>query len=615
MREVRHTFEHLMVILGVFFICLVIIFAVPGVRVWAFENVPAALTSVVGTGAMADIMAGVNPQMLSAAINDDNMREDLIELWQESLPEMEPDAIADMTNELLADPNTAALLVDLIAEVDPAAMSELYNSLLADPAVADHLAAVIPQLEVEGLANLTNALVASDEIVALVNDVIALADNEATANLLNSILAVDEDGNSIVADALSGLLGHLDANELADFTNKLLADDNENVVNFIDTLIEYSDTEHVALLVNTILDDQGTVDFLDELLAALSTDNPDTDILESAILGDFTFQVLAQEGTIALLNNTMDVLATIGPDTETRALDILDKLMQPCQGLGLINGQDWRDIPGLYDDRDFDWTADEVQQAFNWEEGEWLHKALYGNNREGDSILDYFWVLYSIEHISAGGSVDQFGGEQWLTASRNIIKWQTENLFGQPWFAEWWNGLPTFITGGIQAEDLEPDEVADLIGELFFDDLSRQLGELLALTAQGVFENASYYVLVGDTNIGETPSWDYPFWEPMSQALPAWGVTPWMMPEDLTTGEEMEGEVITEVAYTTDDWCFERYNGWVLWEYPKGWHYAWDPEAEELYTWDPKTEQRVDLLWANDAWTEVYSEREWGPEL
>ena len=174
--------------------------------------------------------------------------------------------------------------------------------------------------------------------------------------------------------------------------------------------------------------------------------------------------------------------------------------------------------------------------------------------------------------------------------------------------------MPTFITGGIQAEGLEPDEVARLIGDLLFDDLSRQLCELLALTAQGVFENASYYVLVGDTNIGETPSWDYPFWEPMSQALPAWGVTPWMMPEDLTTGEEMEGEVITEVAYTTDDWCFERYNGWVLWEYPKGWHYAWDPEAEELYTWDPKTEQRVDLLWANEAWTDVYFAREWGPE-
>jgi hypothetical protein len=581
MREVRHTFEHLMVILGVFFICLVIIFAVPGIRVWAFENVPAALASVVGTGAMADIMAGVNPQTLSAAINDDDMREDLIELWQESIPEMEPDAIADMTNELLADPNTAALLVDLIAEVDPAAMSELYNSLLADPAVADHLAAVIPQLEVEGLANLTNALMASEETVALVNNLITFADNEATANLLNSILA-DEDGNSAVAEALSGLLGYLDADELADFTNKLLADDNENVLNFIDTVIEYSETEHVALLVNTILDDQGTVDFLDELLAALSTDDPDTTINESAILGDFTFQVLAQDGTVALLNNTLNVLATISPDTETRALDVLDELMQPCRVLGLIDGQDWRDIPGLYDDRNFDW--DEVEHLFDWEKGEWLHEALYGKNQESDSLMNYFWILYSIEHISSGMSVDQFGGQEWVKASRNIIKMQTENLLAQPWFAEWWNGLPTFITGGIQAEDLEPDDVAELIGELFLDDLSRQLGELFGLTAEGVFDNASYYVRVDDANIGETPSWDYPFWEPMSGMLPAWGVTPWMMPEDLTTGEGMEGEVIVEVAYTTDQWYFERYKdtGWVLWEYPKGYHYAWDPEAEEL---------------------------------
>jgi hypothetical protein len=211
MREVRQTLEHLVIIAGVFFLCVALLMAIPGIRTWTFENVPKAIARAGGTGATSGFMAGMDPGLLAIAVNDDDSRESLIELWKESLPGMEPDALADLTNQLLSDPNTAALVVDLVAELDEEAVSGLYNGLFSDPAVADFVAELLPKLDTQGLARLVNSIMASDATAALVKGLIEHTDPAATAGLINGIVGDQdgEEGNNSAAAAIVDILGAL----------------------------------------------------------------------------------------------------------------------------------------------------------------------------------------------------------------------------------------------------------------------------------------------------------------------------------------------------------------------------------------------------------------------
>jgi len=110
MREVRKTFEHLVIILAVALVCLLILFAIPGIRLWFLQRVPAAAVGIAGTEAVGQLVTGVNPKMLAEAANYDDTKADLIEFWGDTISEMDAEAVAELVNEVLVDPNPAALM-------------------------------------------------------------------------------------------------------------------------------------------------------------------------------------------------------------------------------------------------------------------------------------------------------------------------------------------------------------------------------------------------------------------------------------------------------------------------------------------------------------------------
>jgi hypothetical protein len=478
LREVRHTFEHLVVILGVFFLCLAIIFAIPAVRVWAFQNVPGAVVGVAGTGPMANVMGGVDPQLLSEAINDDETREELIELWKESVPEMDPQALAEMGNELLADPNTAALLVDLIAEVDPAAMSELYNSLLADPVVADHLIALLPLLDTQGLANLTNAIMASPGTADLVKGIIENSDSEATAKLVNAVISDDD-----TVDTVAELIGYIDAAEVAALTNAVLADESafQSITDLTSTLMDTLDPEGVAALThktlintrpeldeegNPVVDEDGNpvvvyvaVEQIDQLLEALVFDDLATDADESSPLFMFTWNLLDPEQNPESVTFIMNILANIRPEFDEEGnpdddciLAVLNRLFTPGQS---------------------------------------LHQALIGQNGVNDALMDFFFLEAKLHYVWPRGYSDvEFiyqNVEQWLNMIPNTVR--------------------MWVTGILGDTDYANDLANDLIANFFNDEFAEYAGGWYSgLYTAGLYDFA-YYGRFPDLAFSEIPPW------------------------------------------------------------------------------------------------------------
>jgi hypothetical protein len=205
MREVRQTFEHLVIIFGILLLCLIMIFAIPGIRVWAFENIPSAVVGVAGNGSVSHMMVGVDPQLLAAAVNDDGLREDLITLWKESLAEMEPDAMAKVFNDYFADPNTGAKILDLVAELEPAAASGFLNTVLSDPVTSTYLRNVLPLVDQEGLSNLINEVVGAEQTANTTVRVLDGLDSGALVDFMADIVA-SEEGTRLVSDLAVGLL-------------------------------------------------------------------------------------------------------------------------------------------------------------------------------------------------------------------------------------------------------------------------------------------------------------------------------------------------------------------------------------------------------------------------
>lgn len=499
MREVRHTFEHLLIILGVFFLCLAIIFAIPSVRIWAFQNIPAAVAGVSGTTYMSNIMAGVDPRLMAEVINDDETREELIELWKDSLPGMEPDALAEMGNELLADPNTAALIVDLIAELDQEAMSDLYNGLLADPAVADHIAALLPNLDPQGLANFTNALMASEQTAELVNRLVEFVDIEATAELINSMLGeVDEDGtlrvNQAIVDATTEMLTYLDADALGSFVNALLADEDSNLVKFANELTEKLDTEPVAALVNKMLtkiaEDGSLVindvmlDKLNQLLGYLDD--------EAGTFQKFLFDVAGRPsddsdriyGTDLLLQNMLNILDEEGNvDTECELFKSMEALFEPGQG---------------------------------------LHEALFGELGVNDAMMDYVWSTQTVKKPFYMGKQPQFSSaEEMTTLIGQVVQYHLNELVES---YEWLWGLVNLGDEYIHeylVEGLLGPMIGAMVGRFFTHDIP--------WVSQGV--------RVVDMSFGTTPPW-------LKDNRAGWNDELWLDYQDRLDGDWLDPSIL-----------------------------------------------------------------------
>ena len=392
MREIRHTFEHLVVILGVFFLCLIILFAIPGVRLWFFEQVPAAAVSIAGTEAVGQLVTGVNPKLLADAVNDDDTRADLIELWGDAIPEMDTEAVAEIVNEVLADPNIAALVADVTAELNEKSLADLVNVLLADPATSDFVIDLLPYLDQEGLSTMLNEILASEPAMSLTKSLIHNTDAVALGNLINELLA---DNSQSLLGLTTNLMDNIEADVLGNFVNGLLADDTQVLSNFTTDLIREIDTEKAADLVNEITQNEVMITQLDGLVGGL----------DPTVLSDLLFELLVQPD---VQNFTEELLGTIEPGTA-----LADLLNDPEGG---------------------------------------LRHGLFGNPNADDAFMDWFWLEIRNERWATNGglSITQHLSEHTLAPLKpvldavgllagypdlyldlaELIGAETENLFG-----------------------------------------------------------------------------------------------------------------------------------------------------------------------------------------
>ena len=392
MREVRKTFEHLVIILAVALVCLLILFAIPGVRLWFFEQVPAAAVSIAGTEAVGQLVTGVNPKLLADAVNDDDTRSDLIELWGDAIPEMDPEAVAELVNEVVADPNLAALMADVTAELNEKSLADLVNVLLADPATSDFVTDLLPYLDQEGLSTMLNEILASEPAVNLVKSLVQNTDAVAVGSLINDLLA--DDSQSLV-DLTTNLMNNIEVDALGNFVNGLLADDSQVLSNFTTDLIGELDTEKAADLVNEITQDEVMITQLDSLVGSL----------DPTVLSDFLFGLLTQPDVQEF---TEELLGTLEPGST-----FADLLNDPEGG---------------------------------------LRRGLFGNPNVDDAFMDWFWLEIRNERWATnnGLSITQHLSENTLAPLKpvldavgllagypdlysdvvELIGAETENLFG-----------------------------------------------------------------------------------------------------------------------------------------------------------------------------------------
>jgi hypothetical protein len=356
MRELRQTSEHLLIITVVFFLCVAIILAIPAVRGWVFNNVPAAIVKEAGSGATASLMVGLDPHMLATAVNNEETRDDLVKLWSETLPQIDPDAMAQMGNELLSDPNTSVLIVNVISQLKPEAASALYNSIITDPVLADYILAILPKLDPQALASFSNSILASPGTAKLVNGLIENADNHATAMLANRIMANadEETGENITFKALNEIIGLIDPVVTANFFNSVFAD--PGVADFVNALSNNGDPGDMAaiaklldkILGNVTADNAGnpvyvTIEQLDQFLGSL----------DGTTTSDFVWKVMDTDGFSKFCQNLLSILdenGNVDPDCPT--FKALESLLTPGQG---------------------------------------LHKMLFGELGVNDALCDYLW--------------------------------------------------------------------------------------------------------------------------------------------------------------------------------------------------------------------------------
>lgn len=372
MREVRHTFEHLMVILGVFVICLAIIFAIPGVRLWFIEEVPPAVVGVGGPRAVSSLMTGVDPKLLAEAVNDDDTRADMIALWRESIAEMEPEALAEVASELLSDPNTSGFIVNLITELDPDTATDFCNAFLCDPAVVDKLVAVIPLMD-EGISDFLNTLIADEGASDLVQYIISSSDSQTMANFINALL-----GNEQTADRVLRLLTNLDDTALSDMVNSVLGGTDENGTRVSDLIIDVVDK----------LDNNALVDFAADFVASEGGVRFVTDMAKGLLEGE------NQQATWELLYEVTDNLgvanlfAAILMHNDGQLDDFLksfftNEAFRHMVNDALAEATPYGSVHDLFED---------------------IQPALFGDLQDpSDGFLDYLWVEVDLLDLATYG--------------------------------------------------------------------------------------------------------------------------------------------------------------------------------------------------------------------
>jgi hypothetical protein len=372
MREIRHTFEHLVVILAIALVCILIVLAAAGP--WLMENLPSAVASVAGTRSASQLVTGVDPQLLSNAMNDDETRAELLDLWRQTVPEMEAEALGDMLNELLSDPNLASAVADIAAELDEEAVAQLSNSVLSDPAIADLIVRVMPELDQARLSNLVGDLVSNERVVDFVLSLAESTDTQALGSFINQLLSDDDQA---LADLVTGIMDSTDPAAISDFVNELLADEDQVLSNLTIDLIKELDTAKAANMTLAITENPETLAQLDSLLGNLNT----------KAFADFLMDMLEQP----------------------HILEFAERVIRTCSSDSAFKN--------LLNDK---------------ESG--LYTALFGNpDNDDDAFLDWFWLEIRNEKLVAAGgiSVTQYLRENTLEPFQGTLD-AIGDLVGNP---------------------------------------------------------------------------------------------------------------------------------------------------------------------------------------
>jgi hypothetical protein len=342
MRELRKTFEHLVIILVVTFIGWVIVFAIPANRVGAYQSIAQVAVGFAGPGALSDVMLGVDPQMLAMAVNDDETRAELVDLWSETIPEMEPEALASLLNELLLDPNVDAFLINVVSELDEGGAVQLFNSFVSDPAIAEQVLEVLPQLDSQGLSGLVNCVL----------------QEESTAELARAF--VDS----------------LDARALGGFVNTLLADERGTLVEFSRDLVGSIRSEDLAIALDQILAHPGAAEMMTVFVEAV----------DPAAMGGFLDGVL-EENADVLTNAVMEVMENMDPGITA---SLLSRMFSSTEAGDFLN-----ELLGTMGEAD-----GLLREWLGGVRSGTLAPVLFGDYAvEGDGIMDRFWTKMRLRHV------------------------------------------------------------------------------------------------------------------------------------------------------------------------------------------------------------------------
>ena len=270
MRGVFRTFSHLVVIGVVVVIIAAILMAMPGSRQWAMGQ-GGRVTGVLGPSEIATLVEGVvdnlDSDSIADIVNDPDTRELLVDLIIEVLPGLDAGSVADLVNRTLADPGLGDLIVGLLPELDEQAVATLVNRLIADPAVVDFVIELLPLLDTVSLGGLINELMADARTVDFVNGLIAELDGAALAILVNNLEGVGELVSGLMPVYEDGVLvSGLDPEVLADLLDEVIGD--PDTVVWVRGLIAELDPVTLAGIVNN-LDAEGLGGLITNLVANL----------------------------------------------------------------------------------------------------------------------------------------------------------------------------------------------------------------------------------------------------------------------------------------------------------------------------------------------------------
>jgi hypothetical protein len=196
-----------------------------------------------------------------------------------------------------------------------------------------------------------------------INKLIAAFDPSITSNVINQLL-VDENGK--LSDFINALIDNSDSAKVASLVNRifeneqtaqqlgivlnqLLVDENGTLSTFVNALIDDSDSNKVASLINKILENEQTVTQLDRMLAGLNSETT----------GQFLQKLLSEPGTVNLLQ---DLVGSVKAD------GVIARLLN--------------------------------------DEDSGLRKVMWGETGKNDAILDWLYVEIKMEQSLTSNGLD-----------------------------------------------------------------------------------------------------------------------------------------------------------------------------------------------------------------